>query len=73
MQASHVVVDCFELSLGGRGQDGQLVEGPTVASVDVARLLVVLTGSPVVGGILSKTEFKKKLTMFFAYKFRIVI
>ena len=56
LQASHVVVDGLELPLGGRGQDGQLIEGPAVASVDVARFLVVLTGSAVIGRILKKPK-----------------
>ena len=54
MKASHMVVDSFELSLGDAGEDRQLVEGTAVASVDVARFLVVLAGSAVIGRFLER-------------------
>ena len=63
LKASLVIVNGFELSLGDACKDGQLVKGTPITCVNVARFLVVLTSSSVVGRIL---KFRVKLIKIFA-------
>ena len=48
MDQPDVVVNCFELPVTDLGQDGEHIEGATIAHVQTVSLDVVLAGPPVV-------------------------